>query len=277
MSGTWTVPPASWDRTAPNYLTHGDLETYLSANLNYLKTHIALEAASALTVASGVITITQGHHKVAGESAADDEVDTISGGAEGLVILLRSDGNAITYKNGTGNLATEADVIVDDGEYILLVYDGSNWKQLDTHLQVRTVKWSHFEYPNAATDWTPDLTGAVLPAAKTSKKCWLSGPLEVGQQIISYKLIGDGVESAAITLDCKLVRVDKTDPITTEDVAGGAITQITADGNFSAEAVLTDPEVAVVESGYKLEILGTTGAGDEITVMGADVVIATME
>ena len=40
-------------------------------------------------------------------------------------------------------------------------------------------------------------------------------------------------------------------------------------GDFDFEATLTVAEVIVTDKQYTLEILGTTGAGDAITVMGA--------
>jgi hypothetical protein len=105
-----------------------DMNTYLSDNTDYLKKHIALEAASALTISGGVITVTQAHHKIAGESAAADDLDTIGGGADGIVLLLRPNGNIITLKNGTGNLILGHDVILaTDNDYAMLVSDGTNW------------------------------------------------------------------------------------------------------------------------------------------------------
>jgi hypothetical protein len=128
MTGTWTTP-IDWDRPAPNYLLHGDLNEQVSGNLNFLKTHIALEEADALTIAAGVITVSEsGHIKIAGEDDLDDELDTIGGGSEGMVILIRPDGAAITLMNGTGNLVLGTDIILaTDTSYFMLVFDGTNW------------------------------------------------------------------------------------------------------------------------------------------------------
>ncbi len=84
---------------------------------------------------------------------------------------------------------------------------------------------------------------------------------------------GDATETTLLTLDAKLVRVNLANPLTTTDVAGGAITQIIADGSFDSEAVLTAPEVVATDKQYKIEVLGTTGALDSITVIGAKVKI----
>ena len=130
-----------------------------------------------------------------------------------------------------------------------------------------------FHFPAPGTDWTPHLYGAYLASSKTTKYCWLPlNFLKVGDIITSYNLVGDAIEAAALTLDCKLVRVNKADPITTTDITNGAIAQVTADGNFDVAANCDDETVAT-DKQYLLEILGTTGAGDVIYVMGAEVTI----
>jgi hypothetical protein len=130
-----------------------------------------------------------------------------------------------------------------------------------------------FQYPNPGTDWTPQLEGAYLGASLTAKKCWLPlNFLKVGDIITTYNLVGDVVEAATATLDCKLVRINKADPITTTDVTNGGITQVDADGNFDSTANCDDETVAT-DKQYVLEIQGTTGVGDSIIVMGAEVTI----
>jgi hypothetical protein len=135
---------------------------------------------------------------------------------------------------------------------------------------------NNFVYPAPGTDWTPQLEGAGLAASKSAKKCWLPlNFLKIGDIITSYKLVGDVVEAAAATLDCKLVQVNKADPPTTTDVTTGAITQVTADGNFDSEANCADTTMAT-DKQYVLEILGTTGIGDSILVLGAEVVVTRL-
>lgn len=133
-----------------------------------------------------------------------------------------------------------------------------------------------FQYPNPGTDWTPAIQGATLGASLSAKKCWLPlNFLKVGDIITTYNLVGDVVEAATATLDCKIVRVNKADPLTTTDLTNGAITQITADGNFDSTANVDDETVAT-DKQYLLEILGTTGAGDAITVIGAEVTVTRL-
>jgi len=129
-----------------------------------------------------------------------------------------------------------------------------------------------FQYPAPGTDWTPQLEGAHLAASLGTKKCWIPlNFLKQGDEIVSYRLTGDAVEAAALTLDCKLVRINLADPLTTTDVAGGAIVQVDANGNFDVLVTLTAKEVVATDKQYVLELLGTTGIGDSITVTGAEV------
>ena len=133
-----------------------------------------------------------------------------------------------------------------------------------------------FLFPSPILEWAPTLSGAYLASSLTAMKCWIPlNFLKIGDIITSYKLVGDAVEAAALTLDCKLVRVNKADPITTTDITNGAIVQVTADGNFDVEAN-NDDETVATDKQYVLEILGTTGIGDSITVMGAEVQITRL-
>lgn len=141
------------------------------------------------------------------------------------------------------------------------------------HANSITFHVNAFQYPAPGTDWTPTLIGAHLAQSKSAKKIWLPlNFLKVGDVITTYNLIGDAVETTALTLDCKLVRVNKADPLTYTDLTNGAITQVVDDGNFDATANVDDETVAT-DKQYMLEILGTTGNGDTITVIGAEVTI----
>lgn len=152
--------------------------------------------------------------------------------------------------------------------------DGSTAGGINLDHRQRTFMVNAFMYPAPGTDWTPQLEGAGLAASLTNKKCWIPlNFLKIGDEIISYKLVGDAVEAAALTLDCKLVRVNKADPLTTTDITGGGITQVTADGNFDSEATLGAAEVVATDKQYVLEILGTTGVGDSIIVVGAEILV----
>jgi hypothetical protein len=66
---------------------------------------------------------------VLGEGDAADNVDSITGGVEGDIIVIRPAGYAITLKDGTGNLVLGADIVLsNDGAHgMLICNDAGNW------------------------------------------------------------------------------------------------------------------------------------------------------
>ena len=166
----------------------------------------------------------------------------------------------------------------------MLYYNGANWvratattiRGLLEHSIIFHV--NAFQYPAPGTDWTPQIEGAGLAANKAAKKCWI--PLNFLKEddiIRSYSLLGDMHEEGGdtCTLDCKLVRVNYADPLTTTDIVNGAIVQVDADGSFVKFADNDDETVALGKQ-YLLELLGTTSnvsANEKIIIMGARVTI----
>ena len=271
------TPMKTW---ATEILTDADLLTYVTQNIDWLKANIGLDAAVELTIATGVVTKTKSYHFIDTESdASSDELDTINGATDGDILFLEAmhTDRTVILKDGTGNLELGGDIyLTGTGQVVALIYNGtlSKWLPIASHNIVREFMVDGFQYPLPGTDWTSELKGAGLGASLSAKKCWLPlNFLKIGDYIISYKLVGDAVEAAAVTLDCKLVRVNKANPITTTDVAGGAIAQVDADGNFDVLATLTAIEVVATDKQYTLELLGTTGGGDALTVMGAEVMV----
>jgi hypothetical protein len=197
-----------------------------------------------------------------------------------MIIVLRPDGDSITLKDATGNLFLGCDfVLPTDDYYVVLICNAAgNWIPLGGKFQrVKEFLLNDFEYPASGTDWSASLPGAVLGASKIAKIVGLRvAPIEIGDAIVSYKLVGDATEATLLTLDCRLIRVNKADPLTTTDIPGGAIVQVTADGNFDVLATLTAPEVIATDKQYALIITGTTGVGDSITVMGAEIKILSL-
>lgn len=66
-------------------------------------------ASTTLTIASGSITATQNWHTIDTEgSAATDDLETITAGADGQVLILRLNNASrlVTVKHGTGNIST---------------------------------------------------------------------------------------------------------------------------------------------------------------------------
>lgn len=261
---------------ANTILTASDLNTYLRDNTDYLKKNIGWGSAVELTIATGAITKTQSYHTIDTEGdASTDDLDTISGMSDGDIICVRAEhaDRTVILKNGTGNLILGGDIHLDNvGKYVALISDGTNLYLLNTSRDV-TFMVNAFQYPAPGTDWTPQLEGAHLASSKASKKIWIPlSFLKINDVIISYTIVGDAVISGTSTLDCKLTKVNKADPLTTTDVTNGAISQITADGNFDSAASVDD-ETVVTDKQYTLEMQGTTDASDTFTVIGVEVKI----
>ena len=93
--------------------------------------------AAELTIAVGVITRTQTYHRVDTEAdAATDDLNTINGGAEGDIVIIRPENNArtVVIKHGVGNIncVGNIDITLDDGhDFSMLVFDGTNWMASD--------------------------------------------------------------------------------------------------------------------------------------------------
>lgn len=276
------TPPKVWTAVA---LTVSDMQAQVSDNIAFLKANIALDAAVELTIAAGVVTKTKSYHTIdtAGH-IPQDNLDTINGEEDGDVLFLEAEhtDRTVILKHGTGNLQLGGDIyLTGTGQVVALIYNDtlSKWLLVATFNIVREFVANDFQYPLPGTDWTPELFGAGLAAGLGAKKVWLPlNFLKIGDYIISYKLVGDMHEEGGdtCTLDCKLVRVNKDDPITPTNVAGGAIAQVDTDANFDSLATLTAIEVIATDKQYVLEILGTTSnvSGNEaIKVMGAEVMI----
>jgi len=92
-----------------------------------------LATASELTIATGVITVTQSVHTVDTEGdAGTDDLDTINGGATVQLIILRAedDAHTVVVKHNTGNiwLKRKQDLSLDDLEDgLMLFWDGTKW------------------------------------------------------------------------------------------------------------------------------------------------------
>jgi hypothetical protein len=83
-----------------------DVTTRLAHSINDAGM-LEFDAAAALTIASGAITVTQNYHKVDTESgAASDDLATINGGTAGMWVILRLTNAAhdVVIKHGTGNI-----------------------------------------------------------------------------------------------------------------------------------------------------------------------------
>ncbi len=128
---TWTACK-TW---TSEILASADLNSHVRDNLLFLKENIALEAATELTIDTGAITKTRCYHDVDTESDAEtDDLDTISGGAEGDILFIRPENTArtVVVKHNTGNIWNPSgeDITLDDiDDGVLLLY-GANSKWL---------------------------------------------------------------------------------------------------------------------------------------------------
>lgn len=89
-----------------------------------------------LTINGGVIVISQTYHSVETEGgAANDDLDTINGGAEGALLILRAADSTHTVicKDGAvpGNLSLSGDFSLDHADdTIMLIFNGTSWLQI---------------------------------------------------------------------------------------------------------------------------------------------------
>ena len=93
-----------------------------------------LGTATELTIASGAVTATRSYHTIDTESdGASDDLDTISGGIEGYILVIRAvnDARTVVAKDATGNLQLSGDITLDNSQDTLtLIFDGTHWLEL---------------------------------------------------------------------------------------------------------------------------------------------------
>jgi len=136
---SWNLPK-TW--TSGAVLTKSDLDQQIRDNLNFLKVNIALESAEELTISGGIVTRSQGHHTVDTEDDdPSDELETIAGGHEGDVILIRpaDPGRTVTLKHAAGNIRCPGDCDLILTGYLMLAYDGNLWQVIGSGDMLKAV------------------------------------------------------------------------------------------------------------------------------------------
>jgi hypothetical protein len=128
VSNAGTLKMLEGDRTAP------DVSATITAAWSFESlSGLEFTDAALLTISGGVVGRTQVYHKIDTEGAAGtDDLDTINGGAEGDLLVIRpADGtHTVVVKHNTGNiwLAGGASISLDDiNDHLALVYDGTKW------------------------------------------------------------------------------------------------------------------------------------------------------
>lgn len=146
--------------------TKTDLKTRLVQSLS-TEGNLKFAAPTTLTISSGDITITQNFHLVDTEAAgASDDLDTINGGADGLVLILRqaNDARDVTVKHAIGNIYTTsgADYVLSSSKQaLMLIYDNtlSVWIAFDAHAPITVTDTSTIDF----TLTGQALTASVIP------------------------------------------------------------------------------------------------------------------
>ena len=111
-----------------------------------------------LTIVSGVITVTGVYHTVDTEGdAATDDLVTINGGADGQILILRTENDArdVVLKS-TGNIDLVADVTLSSTDSpVELIYDGALSKWLQRSATAAQGSKADLALPSASYNVTP--------------------------------------------------------------------------------------------------------------------------
>jgi len=96
---------------------------------------VHVKASSELTIASGVVTADQTFHSIDTQAdASADDLDTINGGGDGDIIIIKAEhaDRTIVVKDGTGNLQTAGDFSMDNSTDTMMLINsgGSTWLEL---------------------------------------------------------------------------------------------------------------------------------------------------
>jgi hypothetical protein len=96
--------------------------------------NLGIGDSSELTIATAAITVTGSFHIVDTEGdAATDDLQTINGGSEGDILILRQSvsGRDVTLKDNTGNLRLAGDCnLTDSASTITLIKVSANWFEI---------------------------------------------------------------------------------------------------------------------------------------------------
>lgn len=140
-TGVGLVEVARFQGAADPYFAMGgsrEFKFYKSGRAE-LKGIVGFGAEADLTIASGVVAVTQTYHSIITQGGADDDLDTATGGSEGDILILKANTSGtngiVTVKNGTGAntfiLAGGIDFILDHiDDSIMLIHNGTEWVEL---------------------------------------------------------------------------------------------------------------------------------------------------
>jgi ABC-type xylose transport system substrate-binding protein len=89
-----------------------------------------------LVISSGAVTVTRGYHSLDGEGNVADDLDTINGGVDGMLLVLRSNNAArditLTEDGNLKLVSTDEFILTDPKDTIMLIYQGggSYWQEI---------------------------------------------------------------------------------------------------------------------------------------------------
>ena len=140
-----------------------DIQTQVTAKVS--KTDAAFTASTELTISGGAITRTQALHTVDTEAdAASDNLDTISGGADGNIQFIRAnhtDRTVVVTESGNIVIPQGTTISLDDNiKTLLLVYDGTLTKWVVVNVLPDSLSISEITLGGIILgDSTPDAAG----------------------------------------------------------------------------------------------------------------------
>lgn len=148
----------------------------MSTAIGHYTTIFGYKNATSLAISSGAITVVQALHIIEAETGTEDDLDTITAGDAILetgyrpLIMIQADtGDTITLKHGTGNLDFESasDIVLTDDAWCMLLYDGTNWQNINVVPQKQTY---------TVTNWNAD-RALDCDAAAVAELCDVVGTL----------------------------------------------------------------------------------------------------
>jgi len=156
-------------------ITDNNINNALTDTLNWKIWDVTVNkfntTANTATISGGAITYTGAYMVIDTEGgAATDDLDTINGGQDGDIVIIRTTNNArdITVKHGTGNIILkplEEDVFLDfENDRIVLQYKQSNngWEEVSRSVQ------SDFKNSKSTNGYTYLPNGYILQTGVTS-------------------------------------------------------------------------------------------------------------
>lgn len=246
---------------------------------NVVKDAIRLLAAagSNKTIATGAIAVTpsagESHYQVDTQaSAADDDLDSITGGATGDIIALVSASSArvVTLRSGAGNILLKdgANITLDPTQSTMLRYNGTNWTPYGGSSGQETNNLTNrsgstraagdvviFDTTNATSYTTTTIASdlRVCGVVKSSTANAAAGPLYNG----AGQVVTVNVDTAAVAIGQFLVSSTTAGRATAGSyyrepaVFAVALSSKSAGSNGTVSAMLID--------NYRQAIIGTSG------------------